>query len=81
VVRVTLEVKRSHERIFVILTECPVCGYEFDEEERRHVHLSEHDPDDFGLTPLGETNDAAQEPLWEEDRELGLGPDPRGRSA
>jgi len=28
-------VQRSHERVFVILTECPVCGYEFDPERFR----------------------------------------------
>lgn len=49
-----------------ILTECPACGYEFDPEERRHVHLSEHGPEDFGLSPLGEIEENHQQPLFED---------------
>jgi hypothetical protein len=47
-----------------VLTACPSCGYEFEPEERRHVHLSTHSPEDFGLAPIGETNEQAQEPLF-----------------
>lgn len=35
----------------ITLTECP-CGYEFDENEPRHLHfLFDHAPEDFGLEP------------------------------
>lgn len=40
------------------LTDCPFCGYDFDRDERRHKHLSEHDPEDAGLSPLGERPDS-----------------------
>jgi hypothetical protein len=61
---VSLRVQRSHERVFVILTACPACGYDFEPEERRHVHLSAHDPEDFGLTPAGETAPDHDAPLF-----------------
>lgn len=72
----TLVVKRSHGRDFSILTSCPACGYEFDPEERRHVHLSDHTPEDFGLAPIGERNEEAQQPLWDaEDSDPSANPE------
>jgi hypothetical protein len=66
VVRVSLRVTHySRGRQFVVLSACPACGYEFTPEERRHVHLSEHDPEDFRLSPLGETPPDHAEPLFE----------------
>lgn len=47
-------VEYARSQRFVILTECPACGYEFDEQEARHTHLATHSPADLGLTPLGE---------------------------
>lgn len=35
----------------VLLTECP-CGYQFDEQEERSTHISNHNPEDFGLSPM-----------------------------
>lgn len=43
--------------IRMVLTECPVCGYEFSENSgmARHQHLLDsHGPADFGLAPLGQ---------------------------
>lgn len=37
------------------LTECPACGIEFEKDERPCLHIQEHSPSDFGLTPLGYT--------------------------
>ena len=38
------------------LVTCPACGMEFAKNggEQRRAHLSKHDPEDFGLSPLGE---------------------------
>jgi len=65
VVRVSLRVTSySRGRQFVVLSACPVCGYEFAPEERRHVHLGDHDPEDFGLSPLGESRADHAAPLF-----------------
>jgi len=61
---VSLRVSRSHGRDFTVLTHCPACGYSFEPEERRHVHLTDHDPADFGLTPLGEIPADHDTPLF-----------------
>lgn len=58
---------REYERSerFVTLTECPACGYPFAADERRWKHLlQEHNPEDFGLDPLGETDDRHDSPLF-----------------
>ena len=60
----------SRGRQFTKLTACPACSYRFDPEERRHVHLSTHTPEDFGLSALGDRNEAAQGPLFEPVEEL-----------
>jgi hypothetical protein len=57
-----------------VLTACPACDYEFQPEERRHVHLSTHSPEDFGLKPLGERNQESLDPLFIPIEEL---PEPR----
>ena len=46
------------------LTACPFCGYSFDKNERRENHLGEHNPEDFGLSPLGEVSDRHDDPLF-----------------
>ena len=46
------------------LTVCPACGYDFDENEDRYHHLGDHDPEDFGLSPLGETRPDHDAPLF-----------------
>lgn len=43
------------QKEIIKLLACPFCGYEFDHREVRWTHfLEEHDPEDAGLTPLGE---------------------------
>lgn len=65
---VTKEYTRSREMF--ILRACP-CGYEFDPDEDRGLHfLRDHDPEDFGLSPLGDRNEAAQGPLFERVEDL-----------
>jgi len=65
VVGVTLEVSHyAKGRRVLTLTVCPACGYEFDKDESRGPHLGDHDPEDFGLSPLGEIKDGHQEPLF-----------------
>jgi hypothetical protein len=54
----------TRSREMLVLEACPVCGYDYDENEDRHPHIAEHDPEDFGLAPLGETNEDAQGPLF-----------------
>lgn len=53
---------RSRERL--ILVSCPACGYEFNAGEKREHHIEDHDPEDFGLTPLGETTADHAAPLF-----------------
>lgn len=44
---------------------CSLCSYEFDHKESRPEHfLDEHEPEDAGLTPLGEVNPDADEDLF-----------------
>lgn len=65
---VTKEYEKGRE--FHTLTVCP-CGYEFDTDERRWLHLlHDHAPEDFGLSPLGDRNEAAQGPLFERVEDL-----------
>lgn len=43
--------------IRMVLTECPVCGHTFSENDgrgRRRHFLDSHGPEDFGLAPLGQ---------------------------
>lgn len=48
------------------LTGCPLCGQAFDDHEPRWKHfLDEHEPEDAGLSPVGERPEAAEEPLFE----------------
>jgi hypothetical protein len=65
VVGVSLRVQ-NYERSerFVTLTHCPACGYEFSPDERRHQHLGDHGPEDFGLDPLGVVDDRHDDPLF-----------------
>jgi hypothetical protein len=65
-----IEYHQSSSQDFNLLTACPACSYRFDPEERRHVHLSTHTPEDFGLSALGDRNEAAQGPLFEPVEEL-----------
>jgi hypothetical protein len=59
-----------------ILTECPFCGYEFADHEDRGEHFAEqHGPEDAGLSPLGETDAAAQEPMFTPFEELPMPPE------
>lgn len=51
-------------RVVNTLTACPACGYEFRRDERRHQHLSDHTPEDFGLDPLGVVDDTHSRPLF-----------------
>lgn len=53
---------RSQRRVH--LEECPVCPHEFEHNEDRHLHIATHDPEDFGLSPKGETADGHAEPLF-----------------
>jgi hypothetical protein len=55
-------------RVVNILTACPACGYTFAPDERRYKHLQEHNPEDFGLDPLGDVDDRHAEPLFGGDR-------------
>ncbi|MUV60002.1 hypothetical protein [Halobacterium sp. CBA1126] len=59
---------RTYERSerLVVLVSCPACGYQFDRDERRHQHLGEHDPEDFGLNPLGEVDPDHDDPLFDD---------------
>jgi len=61
---VSLYVSQAHGQDYNRLDNCPACGYPFEAEERRHVHLSEHGPEDFGLSPLGETPQDHDAPLF-----------------
>lgn len=66
-VRVTLEVSHyAKGRRVLTLIVCPACGYEFDKDENRGPHLGDHDPEDFGLSPLGEVSDTHQDPRFPE---------------
>ncbi|MDL0128953.1 hypothetical protein [Halobacterium salinarum] len=63
--RVTLRIEEySWSRKHIYLGVCPVCGYESVRKEKREYHIEGHDPEDFGLSPLGETDEEAQRPLW-----------------
>ncbi|MFC3478725.1 hypothetical protein [Halobacterium litoreum] len=53
---------RSRERVHLEI--CPACGYDFDRDEDRHHHIADHAPEDFGLSPLGETAPDHDEPLF-----------------
>ncbi|NIB99407.1 hypothetical protein [Halobacterium sp. R2-5] len=58
---------RTYERSerFVTLTHCPACEYPFDTDERRWKHfLQDHDPEDFGLDPLGVVDDCHNKLLF-----------------
>ena len=52
-----------------VLETCPVCGYEFGEREDRDHHIETHVPSDFGLAPLGETEEW-QRPLFDPPEEI-----------
>ena len=50
------------------LTACPLCGHNFERHEPRWKHfLNEHDPEDAGLSPLGQTPPEASRPLFADD--------------
>lgn len=53
---------RSQRRVHLEI--CPACGYDFDRDEFRHPHIADHDPEDFGLSPIGETPDDVLQPLF-----------------
>lgn len=45
---------RSKDRLRLV--DCPFCDHTFDEKEPRWLHfLEEHDPEDAGLSPVGES--------------------------
>ena len=52
-----------------VLTHGPACGHhwpvKYGGDTPRWKHLSEHDPEDFGLSPIGETSERASRPLWD----------------
>lgn len=69
----TLRVQhRGNSRKRYTLVKCPAegCTYEWDRNELRENHLEEHDPEDFGLSPLGERDEEAMEPLFTPVEEL-----------
>lgn len=44
---------------------CPACGHDFAVNESRWRHfLEDHGPEDFGLSPIGECDEAAQGPMF-----------------
>lgn len=53
-----------------VLTHCPACGHYWPEnyegDTPRWSHLMAHEPEDFGLSPLGESSPAGTEPLFED---------------
>lgn len=53
-----------------VLTHCPACGHHwpvnYKGDTQRWKHLSEHDPEDFGLSPIGESSERAERPLWDD---------------
>ena len=65
-----------------VLIECPVCGHYWPEnyegDTTRWKHLSEHDPEEFGLSPFGDARDDAAKPLFRPADSL---PDHGGESA
>jgi hypothetical protein len=46
------------------LTCCPLCGKDFTENEAVGQHLQTHDPDDAGLSPLGDAHPDADRPTF-----------------
>lgn len=54
------------------LLSCPLCGHEFDRQERPPQHFAdEHGPGDCpGVTPLGERPRDADRPLFDEPEEV-----------
>lgn len=47
---------RPNRNAILSLAYCPICGPEvsFEGKKKPSFHIAEHDPEDFGLTPLGE---------------------------
>lgn len=45
------DVTYDGEKKGTAMVACP-CGYEFDDDEERWQHIADHDPEDFGLSPL-----------------------------
>lgn len=46
---------RADRGLEVRLTHCPACGRELPRtSESKVLHLATHDPEDFGLSPIGE---------------------------
>lgn len=61
----TLDVRsRGKGRVLISLVSCPACGHPFAPNEDRDEHIAAHDPEDFGLSPLGETPESALAPLF-----------------
>ncbi|MEF8772943.1 hypothetical protein [Halodesulfurarchaeum sp.] len=62
----TLEIKTfSKGREVKRLVECPFCCHTFDDHDPQWKHfLEEHDPENAGLTPLGDGG-KSQSPLFE----------------
>lgn len=55
----------------IMLSECPVCGHEFGKNQHRWKHyLEDHDPEDFGLSPLGVVPEDHDDPLFLPPEEL-----------
>lgn len=50
---------------------CPICRHIFDKYEHRWKHfLDEHEPEDLGLSPLGEIPEDHDEPLFTPPSEI-----------
>lgn len=50
------KVKRSNGMTYNSLTECPACGQSIGTHHSLREHLSGHNPEDFGLSPLGDSS-------------------------
>lgn len=41
----------------ITLVECPACGEDLEDKSPQHHIRTEHTPEDFGLSPIGERTD------------------------
>jgi hypothetical protein len=62
-----LQDRASQRRERQLITECPVCGEDLEGRNKRTAQhfYTEHLPEDFGLTPLGEIREDTVEPLFD----------------
>jgi hypothetical protein len=63
-----LQDRASQRRERQLITECPVCGEDLEGRNKRTAQhfYTEHLPEDFGLTPLGEIREDTAEPLFDD---------------